>query len=65
MPKEPRKTTSFSISLKGDELLLALANFHGITRTAVIEMIVRAEARKLGLFDAVMADAIEPLTGLE
>lgn len=44
-----RKTTSFSITAVADDLLNKLAAHHGITKTSVIEMIVREEARKLGM----------------
>lgn len=44
-----RKTTSFSITTVADDLLNQMASYHGITKTAVIEMIVREEARKLGM----------------
>lgn len=49
MSAPKKKATSFSISEVADELLGKLAEYHGIKRTAVIEMLIRAEARKLAL----------------
>lgn len=44
-----KKITSFSISERADEVLGKLAEYHGISRSSVIEMLLRAEARKLAL----------------
>lgn len=49
MTQEKRQKTTIAITPRGDELLLKLAEYHGISRTSVIEMLVRAEARKLDL----------------
>ena len=49
MNQKKRKTTSFSITDKCDELLGKLAAHYGLSRTAWIEMMVREEARKLDL----------------
>lgn len=49
MSQEKRQKTTFAFTPLADELLNRLAEFHGISRTSVIEMLVRAEARKLAL----------------
>ena len=49
MAAPKKKVTSFSISERADEILAKLAEFHGVSRSSVIEMLVRAEARKLAL----------------
>ena len=49
MSQEKRQKTTFAMTQKADELLAAIAQHHGISRTSVLEMIVREEARKLGL----------------
>lgn len=49
MTQEKRLKTTFAITPKADDLLAKLAEYHGISRTSVIEMLVRAEARKLDL----------------
>lgn len=49
MTLKPKKPTSFSISEKAHDLLAKLAEYHGLSKTAQIETLVRAEARKLGL----------------
>lgn len=49
MSQEKRHKTTFAMSQKADDLLAKLAEHHGISRTSVLEMIVREEARKLGL----------------
>lgn len=49
MTSKKRKTTTFSITEKADELLTRIADHHGVSKTSVIEMIVREEARRLGL----------------
>lgn len=49
MSQEKRKTTTFAITPLADGLLAKIAEYHGISRTSVIEMLVRAEARKLAL----------------
>lgn len=47
---QPRKKpTSFSLSDKALDLITKLAVHHGLSKTSVVEMIVRDEARKLGL----------------
>lgn len=49
MSAPKKKPTSFSISERADELLARLSEHHGISRSSVIEMLLRAEARKLAL----------------
>ena len=49
MSLEKRQKTTFAMTQKADELLAAIAEHHGISRTSVLEMIVREYARKLGL----------------
>jgi len=49
MSAPKKKPTSFSITERADELLAKIANHHGISRSSVIEMLIRAEARKLAL----------------
>lgn len=49
MHPEKRQKTTFAITAVADDLLVKIAAYHGISRTSVIEMLVRAEARKLGL----------------
>lgn len=49
MSAPKKKPTSFSISERADELLGRISEHHGISRSAVIEMLVRAEARTLAL----------------
>lgn len=48
-PKGQRVTTTFSFSAKGHELLSLIAEYHGISKTAWFEMMIREEARKLDL----------------
>lgn len=48
-PKGKRVTTTFSFSAKGHELLNKIAEYNGITKTSWFEMMIREEARKLGL----------------
>jgi hypothetical protein len=48
-PMKKRKPTSFSLSERAVELIAMLAEHHGLNKTLVLEMIVREEARKLGL----------------
>lgn len=49
MSQEKRQKTTFAMTQKADELLASIAEHHGISRTSVLEMIVREYARKLGL----------------
>lgn len=49
MPPKKRKPTSFSLSEKALDLIGKLAEYHGLNKTLVVEMVVREEARKLGL----------------
>lgn len=49
MTLKTRKPTSFSLSDKALDLITKLADHHGLNKTRVLEMIVREEARKLGL----------------
>ena len=48
-PKKRKPSTSFSLSEKALDLIAKLADHHGLNKTLVVEMIVREEARKLGL----------------
>lgn len=47
--KPGRVTTTFSLSDKGHGCLSKIAQHYGISKTAVLEMLIRAEARKIGL----------------
>lgn len=49
MSQEKRQKTTFAMTQRADELLAAIAEHHGISRTSVLEMIVRQYARELGL----------------
>lgn len=49
MTQKKRKPTSFSLSEKAMDLIAKIADHHGLNKTLVIEMLVREEARKLGL----------------
>jgi predicted DNA-binding protein YlxM (UPF0122 family) len=49
MNPDKRQKTTIALTPKADDLLAEIAKFHGISRTSVIEMLVRAEARNLGL----------------
>lgn len=49
MPPKKRKPTSFSLSEKALDLIAKIADHHGLNKTLTVEMIVREEARKLGL----------------
>lgn len=44
-----RRTTSFSLTARGFNLLKQMADYHGITMTAVVEMLIREKARTLDL----------------
>ncbi len=44
-----KKGTSFSLSEKALDLIAKLADHHGLNKTLTLEMLVRQEARKLGL----------------
>lgn len=44
-----RQKTTIAMTPVADDLLSKIAAYHGISRTSVIEMLVRAEARKLDL----------------
>jgi hypothetical protein len=45
---EERHKTTFAFTRKANELLTALAAHYGLSRTSLIEMMVREEARKIG-----------------
>lgn len=49
MSQEKRHKTTFAMSQKADEFLAKLADHYGISRTSVLEMIIRDRARDLGL----------------
>ena len=49
MSQEKRQKTTFAMTQKADELLAKIAEHHGISRTSVLEMLVREYARELGL----------------
>ena len=49
MTQKKRKPTSFSLSERALDLIAKIAEHHGLNKTLVIEMLVREEARKLGL----------------
>lgn len=49
MAESKKRSTSYTVSAKAAQLLENIADYHGISKTAVIEMIARQEARKLGL----------------
>lgn len=49
MSQDKRQKTTFAMTQKADDLLAALAEYYGISRTSVLEMIVRDRARDLGL----------------
>lgn len=49
MVQEKRNKTTFAMTQKADEMLAKIAEYYGISRTSVLEMIVREQARKLGL----------------
>lgn len=49
MASKKRKPTSFSLSEHAMILIGKLADRHGLSKTAVLEMLVREEARKLDL----------------
>ena len=49
MTLKKRKPTSFSLSEKAVDLIAKLAEHHGLNKTLLLEMIVREEARKIGL----------------
>ena len=49
MAQKKRNPTSFSLTEKATDLLTMLADHYGISRTSVIEMLVREESRKLGV----------------
>ena len=46
---QKRKSVSYTITPLGASLLQKIAEYHGISKTSVIEMIARQEARRLGL----------------
>lgn len=49
MPPKKRKPTSFSLSEKALDLIAKIAEHHGLNKTQMLEMMLREEARKLGL----------------
>lgn len=49
MKKSARKVTTFSLSLEAIRLLAILAEAKGLNKSAVLETLIRAESRELGL----------------
>ncbi len=45
----PKDRTSFTLSQEAIRLLEALARYHGISKTAALEMLIREAARERGL----------------
>lgn len=46
-----RSKTSISISAQANEIWVLLSKYYGISKTSVIELLVREEARELGLVE--------------
>lgn len=58
--RDKLRQTNVRLSSLGNKLLDTLVEYHGVTKTAVIDMLLRDRARDLGLLVSP-----EPVAGLE